>query len=628
MRYDRAHHPPGLLTILRATYRRLASLEERRKIFFLRIAVLASSVLLMLPSAWGHSVTVVEFAHLPAGLAAWQRHSLGIYRVCGPVSKWFYSLGPYLAGTRVLYPPSFDTDVGPRHEWEIGKRFQIQHRETCQKIYRWSRLLPILVTILGGCLVCEWSTRLFGVWQGIVSLCVWCWMAPVLAHGALVTSDMPSAVLMLLAARTFWGFLIRPTASTMLASGAALGFAQATKYTLLILDPCWAVLLICRAIQLCRLRVSKDSETGPNARSIVDQPQPSTARLLAFGLGILLVSVIAIDASYGFRGLNFSLSERDFKHSSLAREVQEIAKSSTTAWLLHVPLLIPIEFLRGLDVQLADTERLQSAYLLGQNRHGGWWYWYTLAALIKIPLPVLIIYTIAIIRLPAAMRCSNDLFWSISCLLIPACEIFLAISATTGTGTNAAFRYLLPSLALLCVYVGVAWDGLLRIGRWSAAALLGWLLACAMVAVPDHLGWWNELGWAADRCIGRPPLIGDSLDWGQDLLRLGSWIAEHSEQGSTAACVYSIGIGEPFGLESPAAQSTLKGATFLAVSENILFGDHPTKCVPIHDGRLLLNVEQRELLQITPPLEKVGRTIRIYRLKELPAKHFSNAAEP
>lgn len=206
----------------------------------LRCAVLASSVALMLPGVWGHSVTVVEFAHLPAGLAAWQRHSLGIYRVCGPLSKFLYALPAHVAGVRVDYPDSLDSDVRTRREWELGQLFQSQNPERYHNIYRWSRLLPILVTVLGGCVVCEWTTRLFGTWPGIVSLCVWCWMPPILAHGSLVTSDVLSAVLVVLAARSFWAFLVGPSLVTANLAGVTLGLAATTKFTTLVLYPCWA----------------------------------------------------------------------------------------------------------------------------------------------------------------------------------------------------------------------------------------------------------------------------------------------------------------------------------------------------------------------------------------------------
>src|SRR5262249_34931547 len=151
------------------------------------------------------------------------RHSFGIYRVCGPVSKLVYALPAHLAGVRVEYPESFDSDLQTRQEWELGRSFQSQNVERYHEIYRVARLFPIVFTVLGGCLICGWSARLFGTRAGTVSLCAWCWMPPALAHGALVTSDMPSAVMLLAAAFTFWSFLMRPLLSTAIASGLVLG---------------------------------------------------------------------------------------------------------------------------------------------------------------------------------------------------------------------------------------------------------------------------------------------------------------------------------------------------------------------------------------------------------------------
>jgi len=236
-----------------------------RLVWLVRALTLASAVALMFPCAWGHSATMVEYGHLPSGLAAWQRHSLGIYRVCGPLSKLLYSLPVYLAGVRVDYPASFDADTQGRWEWQVGFLFQNQYPNRFLTIFRWSRILPCLVTMLGGCLVCELATRLFGVWPGIASLCVWCWTPMILGHGPLITSDVISAVMLLLAARTFWAFLLGPGPRTTILAGMALGAALATKFTLLILYPCWAFVLIGRALQV---RVPKPTG-GPGARGSV-----------------------------------------------------------------------------------------------------------------------------------------------------------------------------------------------------------------------------------------------------------------------------------------------------------------------------------------------------------------------
>jgi hypothetical protein len=582
--------------------------ENPRALNLMRAAVLASSVLLMLPGAWGHSVTVVEFAHLPAGLAAWQRHSLGIYRVCGPVSKFLYALPSYLAGVRVDYPESFDSDIQSRREWELGQIFQKQNKTKYHAIYRLSRLFPILITILGGCLVCEWSTRLFGIWPGFVSLCLWSWMPPVLAHGSLVTSDMLSAVILIMAARSFWGFLIRPNMLTAVPAGIILGLAVATKFTLLILYPCWLLLLIGRVL--------KQRDTSVVGRG---QASPSPTRLAASGILILIISFLILNSVYMFQGIGFRLAQWQFGHFSPLRDLNEWGKHGMTAWLLQIPWPIPAEFLRGLEFQLTDTEQVQSAYLMGSSRLGGFWYWYLGASLFKVPLPAAVLFGLALLQLPRVIRRGEASVWAALCLLIPAAEVAFMISATTGTGTNASFRYLLPGLALLCVWSGRAWSSPLRTSRLIVIALLGWLGLNAIVGLPDHLGWQNELGWAWRRWTGRPALIGDSLDWGQDLSRLGDWASIHSSEGSILVCAYGLGDAEPYGLYPPMARPTSdrwEGCSYLAVSEQVLLGNDTSNFVKISGKQPVMDSAWREALLQASPLDRVGRTIRIYRIRD------------
>jgi hypothetical protein len=582
----------------------------------IRAAVLASSVILMLPGAWSHSVTVVEFTQLPAGLAAWQRHSLGIYRVCGPLSKFLYALPAHLAGARVEYPASIDTDVERRREWEVGGIFQMQNREHYHDIYRWSRLFPVLLTVLGGCLVCEWSTRLFGNCPGLISLCLWCWMPPILAHGSLVTSDMLSAVILVLAARSFWAFLLRPNPVTAVLAGLTLGLAQATKFTLLVLAPCWAALLLGRALQV---RDTAMLEPWDRRRS--------PAWPIAFVLVMLMVSVIVIDALYLFHDVGFRVVQWQPGFSSLARVVQRLGERKATAWLLQIPVPIPLEFLRGIDFQLADTEHLGPAYLLGRTRLGGWWFWYAAASLIKLPLPALVLFALSLLRLPGVFRERGPIFWACLCLLAPSAETAVAIAVATGTGTNAAFRYLLPSIALLCVWAGRAWSDRSKILRIGTVGAIAWLLTDAVVGMPDHLGWQNEVGWAWRRWSGDPALIGDSLDWGQDLARLAAWVSRHEQEGSTLVWAYGFGDCKPYGLGPPAARSTIKPGSgehtkFLAVSEVLLYAYWSGNPIQIGGETCFLTRGQREMILHLEPYDRVGRTIRIYHMSDLPAALF------
>jgi hypothetical protein len=594
---------------LRATPSSLPPTVFPRTLNLIRATVLASSALLMMPGAWGHSVTDLEFAHLPAGLAAWQRHSLGIYRVCAPLSKFLYALPAYLAGVRVDYPESFDSDIQFRREWRLGLAFQRKIGERYLSIFRRSRLLPILITILSGFFICEWSTRLFGAYPGIVSLCLWCWMPPVLAHGALITSDILSAAMLILATRCFWSFLFRPSLPTSTLAGFMLGLALATKFTLLILYPCWALLLMGRVLQL--------RGEGGKAR-------PFLARFALSCVLVFIVSIVVLDGVYLFQGLGLRLASQQsyLALSSLAKDVQHLRKWPATAWLLQLPIPIPIEYVRGLDLQLADTELMQSAYLLGRTRVGGWWYWYPVASLIKIPLPVLVLLGLALIRLPVAMRQCDRTYWGALCLLLPAAGGALIIAGSTGTGTDAAFRYLLPSIAVLCVYAGHSWKNTSRTVRSIVVGLLGWLAINAVAALPDHLSWQNEIGGLWRLWTGRPALLGDSFDWGQDLVRLEKWISYCPNRGNIVICVHGLGESEPYGLRSPSCRPTSdpgKNPAYLAVSEQLLFFPDLSNCITVGGMQSRISDRERKTLIETRPCERVGQTIRIYRISDFTA---------
>ena len=200
----------------------------------------------------------------------------------------------------------------------------------------------------------------------------------------------------------------------------------------------------------------------------------------------------------------------------------------------------------------------------------------------------------------------------------PPQRLSLVVSATTGTGTNAAFRYLLPCLGSLCVITGSVLGPLPRVGR-GVFGLLVWLMLDAAVAVPDHLGSQNEVAWAWSRIADQPALIGDSLDWGQDLVRLGAWVSRHSSEGPTLIRIYGLGMGEPYGLEPPGAIADPKLAAriaYLAVSEEMIYGHQITDCVTVAGVCPNFDGSMANRLRMVRPLLRIGRTIRLYRLSD------------
>src|SRR5207248_11533193 len=96
--------------------------------------------------------------------------------------------------------------------------------------------------IVGGLVVYAWSSRLYGGPGGLLSLALWVFCPNVLAHARLVTTDVAATSLGVLATFAFWLYLQRPTWRRAALAGFALGLAQLTKFSLILLYGLWPFL--------------------------------------------------------------------------------------------------------------------------------------------------------------------------------------------------------------------------------------------------------------------------------------------------------------------------------------------------------------------------------------------------
>jgi hypothetical protein len=93
---------------------------------------------------------------------------------------------------------------------------------------------------------------------------------------------------------------------------------------------------------------------------------------------------------------------------------------------------------------------------------------------------------------------------------------------------NIGYRHLLPAVALLYVFMaGVAGRFVANRERWRPVLLLLPLgvLAATLWVHPHYVSYFNVL--AGGPAGGYKVLIDSNVDWGQDLLRLRTWMAEN-----------------------------------------------------------------------------------------------------
>lgn len=170
---------------------------------------------------------------------------------------------------------------------------------------------------------------------------------------------------------------------------------------------------------------------------------------------------------------------------------KELLIAGVVAFVLTALVMPPREYVAGL-LQVKELNATPpKAFLFGELRRGGWWYYFPLALFFKTPIAFLVLAL-------AGMR--RD--------LALVAGVILGIAMTSDI--NIGVRHVLPIYAPLAIAAAAV-----RV-RWLTYAFGAWLVIGSALAHPDYLPWFNAFA-------GREPhrVLNDSnVDWGQDVLRL------------------------------------------------------------------------------------------------------------
>lgn len=447
--------------------------------------LLAVFFLQVMLSARLMSVTVDEFAHLPAGYIYWKRGDFAVYHRNPPLIKLWAALPLLRSG--------LDTEFTNRHNlWLAGGDFMTGNAANYHALYMRCRIMIALLGTALGYLVFRWSRELFGVVGGLLSLAVYAFSPDLIAHSGLVTTDLGAAAMYALACYALFKLDEKWSAWRLAFVGAAFGLAMLTKFSCLALLPLAPLLLVVAAL----------TRRGE---------RPTWRKALARGaitLGVIAVScVLIINAGYGFKG-------RFKSWRSFETEMEPLATMAASP-VGALPAPFPEHFLEGLVEQKEASNGKDFQYLLGQRSRSGWWYYYVIAFLLKAPLAVLALLVLAVY---AGVRRADRRVFVFA--VVPAVVFFVLFSVATRV--NTGLRYILPVFPLLFVSFGalVPTQATRPLGRpaWLAAvgALVVWLAVESAVTFPHYLAYFNQF--AGGR--GERYLIDSNCDWGQDHITL------------------------------------------------------------------------------------------------------------
>ena len=477
--------------------------------------------------AVGESPTVDETWHLEAAISHWQTSGFDAYPVNPPLVRTLSAV-PLLVGAETL-------------DW--GTERSLWH----MSLARWA-CIPL--SLLGALICFFWARDLFGGWAGVLALALWCFCPNILGYASLITPDIGAAALAVAASYAFWHWLKSPHWEMALLAGTALGLAQLSKMTNLILFGLWPLLWGLWGI-------------GNPARKWAWD-----AGKLA---GILLLALLVLNAGYGFEGSFKPLKNYAFVSETFGGKAnREVGNRFADAWLGSLPMPVPENYLRGMDEQRSHFEQGRLSYLRGEYRNEGWWYYYIYALLVKVPLGTWLLGLLAVFftlwfGVSAGWR--NEIM-----LLAPLVGDLAFVSAQTGF--NHHLRYVMAVFPFAFIWIArLASPAFTQYRAVVVLTLLflGASIYSSMRIYPHSLSYFNEL--AGGPLNGPKHLLDSNIDWGQDLLFLKKWLDEHPEAKPIEIAYFgSVDPCEIFPQHFKQPESDLPRPGWYAVSVNYIYG--------------------------------------------------------
>jgi 4-amino-4-deoxy-L-arabinose transferase-like glycosyltransferase len=450
------------------------------------------------------SQTIDEGAHLYSGYQYWKAGDFGLNPEHPPLVK-FVAATPLLSlPLQQPHPPRFSSKV---EEYAGGAQF-VYGNDADKLLFR-ARVAASIFSFLLASVVFVAGYEMFGAAVALIALFLCVFEPNLLAHGALVTTDMGATTTIFCAVYAAYRYAKKPTVARMIVLGLALGLCAIVKYSAIVLFPILGFALLVEVV--VRWRSAVRSGQGPRAM---------LRPLLRLGLHVaaaLLIAWAMIWTTYGFRyqarpaGMALAPTLANY-----AQQLPSHAQTRIILWLAHWHVL-PEAYLYGLvDVRVFGSQI--PSFLLGRVHPGPTWKYFPLAFLIKATLPMLILLLVLPFVAKGWKSNRRELFYV---SMAPILYLMISLAAPQNIGV----RHILPVFPFAIVLDAVsAW--LLaqrsRTGYYAVIALLLFSILTSVRIFPDYIAYSNE-------AVGGPwhgyRLLTDSnVDWGQSVKEVREYV--------------------------------------------------------------------------------------------------------
>jgi 4-amino-4-deoxy-L-arabinose transferase-like glycosyltransferase len=403
----------------------------------------------------------------------------------------------------------------------------------------------------------------------LVAVFIFTSLPMVLAHAGIATTDMAVAAGIVFALYRFTRWLEQPDARNSVLWGVAVAMALLAKFSAFLVVP------------LCSLAILLLYAIGRRGMSKVPLKMLAVAGSAAF----LLM----------WGAYRFSVGR-------MREPVDSGEASQSLLWAAASSIPVPApQIPDGLLLVRFLNRAGHPAFLHGEVRQTGWWYFFPTALGIKTPLAVLILAAIGAF---AAMRSKPR-----PVAFAPALCCLVILSACLASHLNTGLRYLLCLFPMLSIASaqGAMYLWGRRPLRPLAAVLVLWLSVSSLRAHPDYIPYFNELAGAHPEKI----LVDSDLDWGQDMKRLVWKLHDLKVDHLYMACLWS-GDDSKIGLPAWDGLDPYRPVTgWVAISYTTMK----------LRGRMLAQAAGRSdsayaWLERYQPAARVGKSILLYHIPE------------
>jgi hypothetical protein len=542
------------------------------------------------------SVTVDEFNHFPSGIYNLLTGDWRMDRESPPLIKCFPGFSS-LFTQPVIHTSSRQAEP---NGWEFGYDFMHQNYNRYISIFEWGRVFIIFLGTLGGYILYRFTKEIFGRKGAVFALVLYVFNPNILAHSRLLTIDIGATTLFLLAVFGFWKFLKKTDIKWAFLGGIFLGMAQLSKFTCLILYPIFFAFFVITLIQWAWIQ--KQNHNLPTSKIIA-----ISGRCIAMFLFLLLISLFVINLGYGFSNTLFFMQNGHFS--------SHLLKAVSSSSIQNIPIPLPLEYVRGFDVQLdisSGKSPFYMGYLMGEHSMEGWIYYYLIGLLVKNPEGMFVIVLLSLfawIKTKPALELRTWLcVWGTALIYLVYFSIF--------TNTPIGIRFMLPILPLFFLAAASLFGkNFVRKGR--ANLFLGIIailyILPTILSYPNYLSYFNRASGGSQN--GHRWLMDSNLDWGQDLPALKKYM---ETKGIDRVKLGYFGRVDPriYGIAYDTAKRKIEAGSVHAISVNFLIG-RPYYLLEKNNRLSLIGFNYYQNYRNLKPKAILANTIYIFEENEL-----------